>query len=155
MTRIKSDSYADLQSMAIRAIRGQAAVIVRGRETRETRETANPPGPCGFITKPFNAQELKNAIRAAAHGLSVFSNSAVEALCQKRKSSRADFIREKKLNPRETQALDFLARFLANKEIADQLSVSIPVAEKILRKVYRKLGARTRSGVIVIWRSVQ
>ena len=70
-----------------------------------------------------------------------------------RLARRADFIAEKKLNEREVRALDLLARILENKEIADELGVSVPVAEKILRNVFKKLGVHKRAEAILLWKS--
>ena len=70
-----------------------------------------------------------------------------------RLAGRADFIVEKKLNERETRTLDLLARILENKEVADELGVSVPVAEKILRNVFKKLGVRKRAEAILLWKS--
>ncbi len=70
-----------------------------------------------------------------------------------RLARRADFIAEKKLNEREIRTLDLLARILENKEIADELGVSVPVAEKILRNVFKKLGVHKRAEAILLWKS--
>ncbi|MCI0534142.1 MAG: helix-turn-helix transcriptional regulator [Verrucomicrobiales bacterium] len=74
---------------------------------------------------------------------------------RERTPSRAAFIAEKKLNHREVQTLELLAVFLQNKEIADRLGVSIPVTEKILRNVFRKLGVRTRAEAVAIWNAAR
>ncbi len=70
-----------------------------------------------------------------------------------RLAGRADFIAERKLNEREVRTLDLLAACLENKEIADKLGVSVPVAEKILRNVFKKLGVHKRAEAILFWRS--
>jgi DNA-binding NarL/FixJ family response regulator len=68
-------------------------------------------------------------------------------------AGRADFIAEKKLNEREVRTLDLLARCLENKEIADELGASVPVAEKVLRNVFKKLGVHKRAEAILLWNS--
>ncbi len=70
-----------------------------------------------------------------------------------RLARRADFIAEKKLNEREVRALDLLARILENKEIASELGVSVPVAEKITRNVFKNLGVHKRTEAILLWKS--
>jgi DNA-binding NarL/FixJ family response regulator len=70
-----------------------------------------------------------------------------------RLARRADFIAENKLNEREVRTLDLLARILENKEIAGELGVSVPVAEKILRNVFKKLGVHKRAEAILLWKS--
>jgi DNA-binding NarL/FixJ family response regulator len=67
---------------------------------------------------------------------------------------RAEFIREKKLNEREVRTLDLLSGFLDNKEIAEELGVKTPLAEKILRNVFNKLNVRRRTEAVVLWNSL-
>ncbi len=64
-------------------------------------------------------------------------------------------IQAKKLNEREIRTLDLLTCILENKEIADELGVSVPVAEKILRNVFKKLGVHKRAEAILLWKSNQ
>ena len=70
-----------------------------------------------------------------------------------RLARRANFIAQKKLNEREIRTLDLLAGILENKEIASELGVSVPVAEKILRNVFRKLGVHKRAEAILLWKT--
>jgi DNA-binding CsgD family transcriptional regulator len=77
--------------------------------------------------------------------------STAKALLGRHVNERRRLVAAKHLNPRETQTLDLLALYLENKEIADRLKVSVPVAEKILRNVYRKLGVHHRSEAVVLW----
>jgi DNA-binding NarL/FixJ family response regulator len=67
----------------------------------------------------------------------------------------ADFIAEKKLNEREIRTLDLLAGCLENKEIASELGVSGPVAAKIIRSVFLKLGVHRRAEAILRWKSLK
>ncbi len=68
---------------------------------------------------------------------------------------RAALTEHKRLSARETRTLDLLGRFLQNKEIADELGVSLPVAEKTIRRLFLKFGAHRRAEVIVIWKSLE
>jgi DNA-binding NarL/FixJ family response regulator len=70
-----------------------------------------------------------------------------------RLAGRADFIAEKKLNEREIRTLDLLARILENKEIANELGVSMPVAAKIIRRVFLKLDIHRRTEAVLLWTS--
>jgi len=72
-----------------------------------------------------------------------------------RLSRRAEFSSKRKLNEREIRTLDLLARFLENKQIADELGVSVPVAEKILRNVFKKLGVHKRAEAIQLWKPLE
>jgi len=72
-----------------------------------------------------------------------------------RLARRADFIAEKKLNEREIRTLDLLAGCLENKEIANELGVSMPVAAKCIRRVFLKLGVHRRTEAILRWKSLR
>jgi DNA-binding NarL/FixJ family response regulator len=49
------------------------------------------------------------------------------------------------LTQRETQAMRALARGLSNKEIADELSLTVPTVKSHLTSLYRKLGVSNRT----------
>jgi DNA-binding CsgD family transcriptional regulator len=70
-----------------------------------------------------------------------------------RSAVQQELIQAKKLNEREIRTLDLLAGILENKEIANELGVSVPVAEKILRNVFRKLGVHKRAEAILLWKT--
>jgi len=59
----------------------------------------------------------------------------------------------KRLSARETRTLNLLGDFLQNKEIASELGVSVPVAEKIIRNVFKNLGVHKRTEAILLWKS--
>jgi DNA-binding NarL/FixJ family response regulator len=48
-----------------------------------------------------------------------------------------------------------LAACLENKEIASELGVSMPVAAKIIRSVFLKLGVHRRSEAILRWKLLE
>lgn len=132
-----------------------AVVLVTGATASRFIQTAIQSDVWGFLSKPFTGDELRSAIQAAAHGMFLLNSAALEGLRQEKDDRRAGFVAEKKLNVREVRVLDCPARFLENKEIADELDVSIPVVQKILQHVYHKLGVRTRAEAIVVWNAVR
>src|SRR5690348_91474 len=68
-------------------------------------------------------------------------------------AERETFLAEKHLTPREVLTLDLLTcEGLQDKEIADRLNYSLPVAEKILRNIYKKLNVHRRLSGPSIWR---
>ncbi len=70
-------------------------------------------------------------------------------------AGRAEFIAAKKLNERGLRTLDLLAACLENKEIASELGVSGPLAAKIIRSVFLKLGVHRRMEAILRWKSLK
>ncbi len=116
-------------------------------------EAAFLAGACGFLTRPISEAEVKIAINSACNGLYTFSALAAQTLMRARMAARTAFTETKRLTEREVKALDLLACFLENKEIADQLKVSIPVLQKVVRSIFHKLGAQNRAAAIWLWKS--
>jgi DNA-binding NarL/FixJ family response regulator len=94
-------------------------------------------GGMGYLFKDrVNRTTLKEAVQRVAAGRIVvdplFSQQAAEEWRRKNESS-ADF------TPREVEVLDLLARGMSNKEIADTLYISLPVVERHLTRIFRRM----------------
>jgi DNA-binding NarL/FixJ family response regulator len=107
----------------------------------------------GFLNKPFGPEQLDAAIYSAVCGLCVLPNSAALAFCNEAELRRTELIEKLRLTENEVAALDGLARFLENKEIADRMGASTSAVQKYLRTAFGKLNVRTRSEAAVLWRS--
>jgi DNA-binding NarL/FixJ family response regulator len=66
-------------------------------------------------------------------------------------SIRDLWIQEKRLKPREVEALNFVREGLLDKEIAGKMGCSEADTKWILRCVYAKLGVHHRAEAINIW----
>lgn len=55
------------------------------------------------------------------------------------------------LTPRESAIADLVAKGMTNKEIAEQLVVSVRTVDFHLRNVFRKLSVRSRTELAVAW----
>ena len=62
-------------------------------------------------------------------------------------------IQPHKLSGREKQALALIAEGLSNREIADQLVVTVNTVETHVRRILRKLGVRSRWQAADGWRA--
>jgi DNA-binding NarL/FixJ family response regulator len=94
-------------------------------------------GGMGYLFKDrVNRTTLKEAVQRVAAGRIVvdplFSQQAAEQWRRKNEGS-ADF------TPREVEVLDLLAQGLSNREIADKLFISLPVAERHLTRIFRRM----------------
>jgi DNA-binding NarL/FixJ family response regulator len=94
-------------------------------------------GGMGYLFKDrVNRATLKEAVQRVAAGRIVvdpmFSQQAAEEW-RRRNEGAADF------TPREVEVLDLLAQGLSNKEIADKLFISLPVAERHLTRIFRRM----------------
>jgi DNA-binding NarL/FixJ family response regulator len=103
-------------------------------------------GASGYLLKRSTPEEVRQAIRDVRSGGAPMSaeiaRRVVEAFHQPEKSAEAEQI---KLSKRETEILEFLTKGLANKEIADRLSISVETVRVHLRRVYEKLHVHSRT----------
>jgi DNA-binding CsgD family transcriptional regulator len=65
--------------------------------------------------------------------------------------TRSELIHRSHLNSREAHALDLVTQGLENKEIAQRMKISLPLAKKLLRTSFRKLGVKRRVEAAVRW----
>jgi FixJ family two-component response regulator len=99
-------------------------------------------GAADFLQKPFNHQEL-----------CLLASTALQSAQMRRETAKAtDVQREKlaKLTQRETQVLERIVAGRLNKQIADDLSISIKTVEAHRANVMDKLGARTMADLMKV-----
>ena len=103
-------------------------------------------GASGYLLKRSTPEEVRQAIRDVRSGGAPMSaeiaRRVVEAFHQPVKAPGAEEIR---LSKRETEILEHLAIGLANKEIADRLTISVETVRVHLRRIYEKLHVHSRT----------
>lgn len=104
-------------------------------------------GASGYLLKTVRASELADAVRAVRRGEIVLDSqvSRKMALLWARKDSYRHASADEVLTPRELEVLALVARGLRNKEVADELRVSIRTVEGHLSAILGKLGVRSRT----------
>jgi DNA-binding NarL/FixJ family response regulator len=101
-------------------------------------------GASGYLLKRSSPDTILQAINDVMHGgapmSSEIARKVVEAFLQPApQSSEAS-----ELSRREQEVLEFLSRGFADKEIASQLSISVPTVRFHLKHIYEKLHVRSR-----------
>ena len=104
-------------------------------------------GAVGYLDKEVRAEQLINAIRRATSGENLFDEMQKK---RARKWREAVEKRWNSLSDREREVLRLLADGLSNKDIASKLHITIKTLDKHLEKIYRKLGAVSRTEA-VLW----
>jgi DNA-binding NarL/FixJ family response regulator len=106
-------------------------------------------GASGYLLKRLNPDKLLEAIRGVHEGGSPMSHSiARKVVASFQKASGTGGEQPAQLSPREQMVLDCLAKGLAYKQIADQLSISVPTIRTYLRRIYEKLHVQSRSEAV-------
>lgn len=98
-------------------------------------------GAIGYLLKDTQADELRRAIKAAAAGQVQLSPRAAERLMREIRAPESP----EKLTERETEVLRLLARGLANKEIARELTVGETTVKTHVSNILAKLGLNSRT----------
>jgi two-component system response regulator TtrR len=97
-------------------------------------------GACDFIEKPFHNEDLLSRIRRA---LAVDCQNA-----QRRSQSSAVNRRLEQLTLREREVMDLVVAGKLNKQIADELNISMKTVEAHRARVMDKMGARTLAELV-------
>jgi two-component system, NarL family, response regulator LiaR len=120
----------DVEVMALTSVLEDASVVDAVRA-----------GAIGYLLKDTKAPELRRAIKAAALGQVQLSPKAAARLM--REVAAPD--RPEALSEREVEVLRLLARGLANKEIARDLSIAEKTAKTHVSNILSKLGVQSRT----------
>jgi two-component system response regulator DesR len=95
---------------------------------------ARAAGASGFVSKDWGAQEIAEAIRMVARGMTVFTE-AEEAPATS-------------LSAREREVLQLVGSGATNREIAAALHLSPWTVKEYTGLLYRKLGVRNRAEAV-------
>ena len=98
-------------------------------------------GAIGYLLKDTRSQELRQAIKSAAAGQVQLSPQAAARLMREVTAPE----RPEALSEREVEVLRLLARGLANKEIARELSIAEKTVKTHVSSILGKLGVQSRT----------
>lgn len=124
------------------ADRGSAlpVIFVTGHGDVPMAVAALQRGACDFIEKPFHNEDLLGRIRRA---LAVDCQNA-----SRRKRTDAIAQRLEQLTQREREVMDLVVAGKLNKQIADELNISMKTVEAHRARVMDKMGARTLAELV-------
>lgn len=118
--------------------RKTAVIVLTANENVETGLTALRLGARAIVQKRFAIESLMTAIRAVAEGL-VWMPPAMQAALVGQDSPAA-----KRLTPRESEIVRYVAVGMRNAEVAARLSLSESTVKTHLTNIFQKLGIRDR-----------
>jgi DNA-binding NarL/FixJ family response regulator len=108
-------------------------------------------GASGYVAKESSASELTQAVRTVAAGrsyvnVSLAGNRALKNLLETRRSPGLSPLDE--LSAREKQVLASIASGHTNKEVAEELGLSVKSIETYRHRVVEKLGLSSRADLV-------
>jgi len=105
-------------------------------------------GATGYLLKRSSPTKLLQAIREVQSGGSPMSSSIARKVVASFQKSKQSGDKQVHLSPREEAVLNFLAKGLTYKQIADQLGISIDTIRTYLRRIYEKLHVQSRTEAV-------
>jgi two-component system, NarL family, response regulator LiaR len=102
-------------------------------------------GAIGYLLKTTDADELCEAIRAAAAGQVRLAPEAAARLMREVRAPASPETLTEPLTQRETEVLKLIARGRANKQIARELFVTTSTVKTHVNNLYRKLDISSRT----------
>jgi len=133
-------------TVRIRERRSKTRVLIlTSFESDEDVERALRGGATGYLLKDAPSDELLRAVRLAARGEAALAPEITGRLIRQLTAPRRG-----ELNARELQLLELVARGKSNKEIADELWVSVETVKSQLEAARDKLGATDRTNAVFI-----
>jgi DNA-binding NarL/FixJ family response regulator len=129
-------------------------LILTVAEEHDSVFRALEAGADGYLLKRIRPEDLRAAILEALSGGAPMSSEiarrVVESFRQKTRSRDATI----HLTSREEEVLVLLSRGFSNKEIADQISVSIETVRSHLKRIYEKMHVRSRTEAVALFFSL-
>ncbi len=109
-------------------------------------------GAAGYLLKSSRAADLVGAIRAVSAGESVLLPAVTARLLARAAASAEVFASGKngeQLTERELEILKLAARGMGNKEIAKELTLSVPTVKAHLVNIFNKMGVGSRTEAVL------
>lgn len=121
-------------------------LVLTGHDNEGFVRAMHRLGVHGYLLKSAGPDELIEGIRSVVRGERVFSRDVARALQSPETRPGPDLIREP--TGRERMLMRLVARGLRNREIAEQLQLSVNTVEYHLRNVFTKLHVATRAEAV-------
>lgn len=133
----------------LKAIPGARVLILSAHSDDAYVERATELGAVGFLFKQTSSHDLSKAIREVHKGNTFFSPSIARRMHDQKSTVRGGALRKKvaRLSSRELEVLQLIAEGKANKQIADELGISIKTVEKHRQNLMAKLNIHEISGL--------
>lgn len=105
-------------------------------------------GASGYLLKDSSDDEIVEAVRNARLGNSPLSGQVARCMVDDLQRQYHTAPNQPKLTSREQQVLEYVALGYSDKQIAEQLEITLQTVNSHLKNIYTKLGVHSRSQAI-------
>lgn len=113
----------------------------------ELVQRALQAGAIGYVLKDVHADQLAQAIREAHQGYGTIDSAAVQMLA---KASQGKKEPQFDLTPREREILELMATGKTNKQIAEDLTLSLGTVRFHISNILSKMGVNNRTEAVIL-----
>jgi len=132
-----------------KAIPGTKVLVLSAHSDDAYVEQAVAFGAAGFLLKQTSSHVLSRAIREVQKGNTFFSPAISKRLNEQKLPANGKPLRKRvaRLTSRELEVLQLIAEGLPNKQVADELKISIKTVEKHRQRMMEKLNIHDVAGL--------
>jgi DNA-binding NarL/FixJ family response regulator len=123
-------------------------VVSRHVDPLTVRETL-AAGADGFLPKAADSTDLFRALKVVKNGGCFIHNDLLSCVVEEFRSSRREPPPERTLTPRERRLLELVSEGRNNKEIGEELFVSVSTVKNHLRALFRRFKVADRTRLVV------
>ncbi len=124
---------------------GVDVVILTAFDEPRSIAEAVHAGAKAYVLKTAEADEILETVRMVARGHVVFDSAMWSALSEEEERSDTEEIH---LSPRGKEVLLLLSKGLGNREIAEQLGLSIETVKTHIERLYKRLDVASRTDAV-------
>lgn len=128
---------------------GTPVVILTVLDDDELIFRALQAGADGYLLKRSKPAELRAALLDVLNGGAPMSSAIARRVVRSFRRPPVNPRNEAHLSAREIEVLELLSRGMSNKEIADQIRLSVETVRSYLKTIYEKLHVRCRTEAVI------
>lgn len=133
----------------LKDVSGAKVLILSAHNDDAYVEQAMAFGAAGYLIKQTSSHDLSRAIREVQNGKLFFSPNIAKRLHAQKLPAKGKALRQRvaHLTSRELEVLQLIAESLPNKQVADELGISIKTVEKHRQSLMQKLQIHDAAGL--------
>ena len=134
---------------------GVSVIMLTVYEDNDRIFKALQAGACGYLLKRTRPEQLIQAIRDVQQGGAPMTSEIARRVVEAFQKPPPAAEKRVELSRREREVLEWVSRGYGNKEVADQLSITLETVRHHLKQVYEKLHVHSRTEAVLKYLGVE